>query len=241
MPSPNNRGTRVPGKRPSLSIIIPVLRESGIIHQTLSRLRTLQGSSDVEIIVVDGDPLLSTIHAIDAPGVIAAAAGRGRALQMNHGARMASSGILLFLHADTCLPPDALLRISAALEDERLVAGAFDLGITSSRPVFRITERYVALRTRLTRIPFGDQAIFIRRDYFRQIGGYREIPLMEDVELMARIRKRRDRICIIAEQAMTSARRWEQEGIFFCPCRNWALLLLYLLGVRPERLARWYQ
>ena len=93
----------------------------------------------------------------------------------------------------------------------------------------------------LRRIPFGDQAIFVRKAYFEKVGGYAEIPLMEDVELMRRIRKRGDRICIIPEKVLTSPRRYEQEGILYCTFRNWALQLCYQAGVSPERLAKWYR
>jgi hypothetical protein len=127
------------------------------------------------------------------------------------------------------------------MEDNRFVAGAFDLGIRTDRKIFRITERYVALRTRLTRIPFGDQAIFVRREYFERIGGFKPFPIMEDVEFMARIGKRGDRICIIPDKVTTSDRRWTREGILFCTLRNWSLQLLYALGVGPERLAKFYR
>jgi rSAM/selenodomain-associated transferase 2 len=166
---------------------------------------------------------------------------KSRARQMNCGAALASGEILLFLHADTLLPRDGLARTKAAMADGRYAAGAFDLGIRTERRIFRITEKYVALRTRLTRVPFGDQAIFVRKNYFDSIGGYKDIPLMEDVELMRRIRKRGDKIFIIPEQVMTSARRWEKEGVLYCTLRNWALQLSYALGVSPERLARWYK
>ena len=105
---------------------------------------------------------------------------------------------------------------------------------------FRITEKFVFLRTRLTGVPFGDQAIFIRRAYFEKIGGYRDIPLMEDVEIMGRIKKRGDRIFIIPAKVLTSPRRWEREGIIFCTFRNWTMQMLYAMGVPPERLQKWY-
>jgi hypothetical protein len=127
------------------------------------------------------------------------------------------------------------------MEVTRHAGGAFDMGIDSERKVFRITERYVAWRTRLTRIPFGDQAIFVRRDYFERIGGYRDIPIMEDVDLMRRIRRRGDAICIVPEKVMTSARRWEKDGLVFGTLRNWMLQALYCCGVSPERLARFYR
>jgi rSAM/selenodomain-associated transferase 2 len=225
----------------AISIILPVLNETGRINELITHLRGLRFDAAREIIVVDGDPLGGTITAIQDSGVITSIAGKGRARQMNCGASFASGDVLLFLHADTFLPADALVRVKAAMDDGRYVAGAFDLGIHTERRIFRITEKYVALRTRVTRVPFGDQAIFIRKSYFGKIGGYKDIPLMEDVEIMRRIGKRGDKIFIVPERVMTSARRWEQEGILYCTLRNWALQLSYALGVPTERLAKWYK
>jgi rSAM/selenodomain-associated transferase 2 len=227
------------GKAPTVSIVLPVLHEAETINETLAHIRAADPGA-AEIIIVDGDLLGSTISAVRNSGVITANSSKGRARQMNHGAALASGGILLFLHADTQLPANALSMIKKVMEDRRLVAGAFKLGIRSERRIFRITEKYVSLRTRVTRIPFGDQAIFIRRDYFEKIGGYKDIPLMEDVELMARIKKQGDRISIIPEKVLTSARRWEREGVLRCTARNWAIQTLYACGVPPERLAKWY-
>jgi rSAM/selenodomain-associated transferase 2 len=226
---------------PLISIILPVLNEAERINEILFHLRAQDRDGMSEVIVVDGDPGGSTIDAIRDRGAIKATSEKGRARQMNYGASCASGDVLLFLHADTLLPDTALFRIMKAMEDPGAVAGAFDLGIHTKRIIFRITERYVSLRTRLTRIPFGDQAFFIRREYFEKIDGYRDIPIMEDVELMARIKKRGDRIVIIPDKVMTSARRWEKEGVLYCTFRNWMLQVMYALGTPPERLARWYK
>jgi len=228
-------------RRVDLSIIIPVLNEAEGINECISRLQALVGNRSIELIIVDGDPSGSTIQVIHDGTVKKLIAERGRARQMNAGASLASGSLLLFLHADSILPNNAFQSIFSAMDDEKTVAGAFDLGVASERAVFRITERYVALRTRLTRIPFGDQAIFLRRDFFNKLGGYSDIPLMEDIDLMKRIRKSGDRIVIIPEKVLTSARRWEREGILYCTCRNWLLQILYSLGVSPMRLARWYR
>jgi rSAM/selenodomain-associated transferase 2 len=230
----NVRGT------PVLSIIIPVFNEAGTVNETIGHLRGLHDPAGLEIIVVDGDPDSGTIRAIVDTKIITATSGKGRARQMNRGAQLASGDVLVFLHADTVLPDNAPRMIRSVMQDSRFVAGAFNLGINSTRAIFRITEQYVAFRTRMTGIPFGDQAIFIRRPYFETLGGYREIALMEDIELMSRIRKRRDRICVLSEKVMTSPRRWEREGILYCTLRNWVLQLLYVLGVSPDRLAAWY-
>lgn len=229
------------GKPCSISVIVPVLRESGGIRKLIAHLRALPADIDPEIIVVDGEPGGSTIRTIDRDDVITATSAPGRAVQMNHGASLASGSVLLFLHADTFLPVMAFERITTCMEKSRCAGGAFDIGFLTERRIFRVTERYVALRTRLTRIPFGDQAIFLRKEYFERIGGFKPIPLMEDIELMARIRKRGDRICILPEKVMTSVRRWEREGVLAATLRNWMLQLLYMLGVPPERLAKFYR
>jgi hypothetical protein len=149
--------------------------------------------------------------------------------------------VLVFLHADSRLPPAAFSLIAGALDDPKVVGGAFDLAIDSGGFAFRLIERAASLRSRLTRIPYGDQAIFLRRGYFHEIGRYRDIPLMEDVDLMRRIRRRGDRICILSERVLTSARRWQKEGALYCTLRNWTIFTLYTLGVSPERLVRFYR
>ncbi|MDA8099048.1 MAG: TIGR04283 family arsenosugar biosynthesis glycosyltransferase [Nitrospiraceae bacterium] len=231
-----------PGLQPTfLSVVIPVLHEENRINGTVRRVTAVCDRLPVEIIVVDGDPQGSTLSALDVQDVVSLLSAPGRAIQMNRGASRAAGEVILFLHADTLLPAHADSLIAACLLDPLSVGGCFDLGIDSSRWYFRITERYVACRTRITRVPFGDQAIFLRRAYFERIGGFREIPLMEDVELMARIRKRGDRIAVLPEKALTSARRWEREGVLRATTRNWMLQCLYCAGVPPEELAKYYR
>ncbi len=224
-----------------ISIILPVLHETRRIEEAIARLRDQDPRNEMEIIVVDGDADGTTIKAIRDEKVLKLTSKQGRAFQMNRGAAFARGDILLFLHADTLLPFRAPELVRAAMDDTRFVAGAFDLGFNTEHRVFRVTELYVSLRTRLTRVPFGDQAIFMRRDYFEKIGGYREIPLMEDVELMKRIRERGDKIMIIPEKVRTSPRRYEQEGIIYCTLRNWVVQALYARGVSAERLGKWYR
>ena len=226
---------------PAVSLIIPVLNEAENISGIIHHIRELDADFTAEIIIVDGDPEGSTINAIEDEGLHTVVSVKGRARQMNRGAALATGDILLFLHADTHLPSNAFALIEAAMNDKGFVGGAFDLGFNTQRRIFKITELYVFFRTRLTKIPFGDQAIFIRRDFFEKIGGYRDLPIMEDVDLMKRIRKRGDKICIISEKVRTSPRRYEQEGIIYTTIRNWMLQLQYSLGVSPERLVRWYK
>jgi len=225
----------------TISIILPVLNEAVQINTVLAGLRSLRHEHAIEIIVVDGDPGGGTINAVTDREALLAIAAKGRASQMNHGAALATGGILLFLHADTFLPENAVTLIQNAMSNNAIDAGAFGLGFDTKKKIFKVTERYAALRTRLTGIPFGDQALFFRKNYFEKIGGFKNIPLMEDIEIMNRIKKSGGRICILPEKVLTSPRRWEREGLVFCLFRNWALQLGYALGVPPDKLARWYK
>ena len=223
------------------SVIIPVLHESESINTLIQNLGEVPTQNTIEIIVVDGSGRKDTINAIHAQNVICLVSPEGRARQMNAGASAAHGDVLVFLHADTRLPSNAFCCIKAALTDKQVVGGAFDLGIRSNRFIFKVIGKIASLRSRFTRIPYGDQTIFIRSAYFHAIGGYREIPLMEDVELMQRIKKRGDTICILSEKVSTAPRRWEREGIIYCTLRNWFVLLLYYCGVSPQRLVNFYR
>ncbi len=174
-------------------------------------------------------------------GVKTAISEKGRGNQMNLGASLAAGDILIFLHADTILPHDALELIETAMEDISCIAGAFDLAIDSERPAFRLIEKAASFRSRMTRIPYGDQTIFIRKSGFRDLGGFNNIPIMEDVEFMRSIKKGKGKICIIGTAVLTSPRRWEKEGIVYTTLRNWLLIALYLCGVKPEKLIRFYR
>jgi rSAM/selenodomain-associated transferase 2 len=223
------------------SIIIPVLKEETGINDVIDHLQNLEGNEETEIIVVDGDPKAGTLRAILSGDVRKVKSPRGRARQMNEGARVARGKILIFLHADTELPSDALRLIATAIQEKRNVAGAFDLGIKSERFVFRIIESVASLRSRITGIPFGDQAIFILKDYFDKIGGHKDIPIMEDVEIMGRIKRLGDQIIIIKRRVKTSPRRWEKESVIGCTLRNWLLQMLYVLHVSPDKLSKLYR
>lgn len=224
-----------------ISVIIPAYNEAHGINELIAHVRGLVGGDAAEIVVVDGTEEGSTISAIQCGDVISATSSKGRARQMNSGASLARGRVLLFLHADTRLPLRAFPLIIETLEDRAVAGGAFDLAIGSDGAAFRVIERVASLRSRATRIPYGDQAIFVRREFFMRIGGYADIPLMEDVELMRRIKKRGDRIVILPDRVITSPRRWQQEGIVYCTLRNWLLITLYLIGVAPGKLARLYK
>lgn len=229
------------GMKHKISVIIPVLNEAPIINLALDRIFSLPYDGEVEVILVDGSPDGETLAAVSRKEAIKLRSGKGRSCQMNKGALNACGDILLFLHADTGLPEKALDIISSIMGKGDYVGGAFDLGINSRKPVFRLIELTASLRSRVTRVPYGDQAFFIWKDHFHAIGGFKEIPIMEDVELMQRIKKACGKIHIIPEQAKTSPRRWEKEGVLFCTLRNWTLITLYFLGVRPEKLAKFYR
>ncbi|MBM4314427.1 MAG: DUF3047 domain-containing protein [Deltaproteobacteria bacterium] len=226
--------------KPRYSIIIPVLNETAAINDLLTQLLSLDRQEEVEILVIDGDPEGKTLRAIARDEVHKILSPQGRGMQMNEGAKIVRGEILLFLHADTALPRDALGLIDETMRNQRVVGGAFDLGFRSSRFAFKFIAAVASFRSRLTRVPFGDQALFLRRDYFERIGGYKEIPLMEDVEIMNRIKQLGDPIAFIGKPVLTSTRRWEKEGLLRCTLRNWLLQLLYLFGVPPERLAGYY-
>lgn len=225
---------------PAISVVIPVLHEARGINPLIDHLSRLPFPGTIEIIVVDGALSPDTLRAIRAPGVLQVHAGRGRGLQMNAGARKASGNILLFLHADTRLPADGLSDILRAMDGSADVGGAFRLSIDSPGPCFRVIERTANLRSRITRVPYGDQAIFLRRGYFMRIGGFAALPIMEDVELMRRIRRIGGRIVLLSSQVTTSARRWERTGVLRNTLRNWLLLILFRMRVPAERLARFY-
>jgi rSAM/selenodomain-associated transferase 2 len=223
-----------------ISVIIPVLHEEKEINTLLKHVHRIAKEESYEIIVVDGDFTGSTIQTIADEKIFTLSSAKGRGRQMNRGARAARGNILLFLHADTRLPERAFQQIREALEYTKYVGGAFDLGIHSKNFFLGLTARAASLKHRLTRVPYGDQAIFLRTDFFRQIGGYREIPLYEDVEIMRRIKKLGNKITIIRSRTLTSARKWKKEGIIYTILRNWTLQILHLLGASPEFLARHY-
>lgn len=224
-----------------LSIIIPVLNETYIINRLLKHLYKLHFNSTFEIIIVDGDRNGNTINSIMGPDVKKVISTRGRGAQMNRGASVARGDIFLFLHADSILAENALDQILATCKRENVIVGAFSLGIDSGKIIYRLIEAAVSLRSRFTKIPYGDQAIFLKKEIFFQLGGFKDIPLMEDVEFMQRVKKTEGIISILPAKVRTSARRWEKEGAVVCTLRNWMLITLYLLGVSPERLAKFYR
>jgi rSAM/selenodomain-associated transferase 2 len=222
------------------SIIIPVFHESKLINTQLEAVKHLTTDEHFEIIVVDGSPTLDTLQVITDKTIITASCLQGRGRQMNAGAARASGDILVFLHADTTLPTHALLLMQKTLQNEQLVGGAFTVQIQSPRLSLRMAAALSTLRSQITRVPYGDQVIFLRKSCFDAIGGYRDIPLMEDVELMRRIRKKKGNIIILPTPVVTSARRWDQEGLYYTTLRDTIIIFLYWCGIPAKKLAKFY-
>jgi rSAM/selenodomain-associated transferase 2 len=222
----------------SLSIVIPALDEAANLARVLPTLVAREPAA--EVLVVDGGSADDSRAAVArVPSVRWLSGPRGRARQMNAGARAARGDILLFLHADTVLPEGAGAAILAALADAGTVGGRFDVRLDSRHPLLALVGWLMNRRSRLTGICTGDQGIFVRRTVFEALGGYPDIPLMEDVELSRRL-KRRGRLVALPLRVVTSARKWEREGVVRTIVLMWGLRLLYALGVSPARLHRCY-
>lgn len=221
-----------------VSAVIPALNEAANLARLLPDL--LSREPGMEIVVVDGGSDDESAEVVGRWTAIRWLVGpRGRARQMNAGARAATAPVLLFLHADTRLPGGAAAAIEAALADPAVVGGRFDVRLDSTRPLLGLVAWMMNQRSRLSGIATGDQAIFVRRAVFEEMGGYADIPLMEDVDFTRRL-KRRGRIAALRLSVTTSARKWEREGVMRTIVLMWALRLLYALGVSPARLHRWY-
>jgi rSAM/selenodomain-associated transferase 2 len=231
--------TRTPANshtRNRVSVIIPTLNEEPNIVETIAAARR---AHDCEIIVVDGGSMDRTVELVRDRVDHLTEGPRGRALQMNAGAAAATGDVLLFLHADTILPAGYDSAVSVPMADPAVVGGRFDLVLMPSSPLLWLTGELINLRSRLSKIATGDQAIFVRRSVFEEIGGYREMPLMEDVAF-SRALKRRGRVACLRERVVTSSRRWRRDGVIRTIVLMWTLRALYFLGVSPSRLRRVY-
>lgn len=227
-----------------VSVVIPVFRE-GEIATLLADLLARPDAGALEIVVVDGAPGQDTLSRIPAhlaqnPRLSLLASPPGRAVQQNAGAGAARGDILLFLHADTRLPDNAFSLVRQCLADPALSGGAFSLGYAEASAGLAFIAAAANARSNFTRVPYGDQAIFLRRSVFRQLGGFPALPVMEDLELMTRLRRQGHAIRILAFPVRTSGRRQLREGLVRCTLRNLFLRLLYHLGVPAELLAGLY-
>ncbi|MGC2062887.1 MAG: TIGR04283 family arsenosugar biosynthesis glycosyltransferase [Thermodesulfovibrionales bacterium] len=221
-----------------ISVIIPALNEAANISTCIEAVCAEGG--EIEIIVADGGSTDNTRPlASGYPGLKVVESKRGRGIQMNTGAFAASGDVFIFLHADTTLEKGWSQSIRETLEDGSFAGGAFTFSVDNPSSKYRLVEAWVQMRCALFGLPYGDQAIFIRKDIFRILGGYRDIPLMEDVDLIGRMKKI-GRIAILDKKAFTSGRRWTENGLVKTASVNQITMLLYKLGVSPERLYRLY-
>lgn len=217
-----------------LSLVVPVLNEAPTIARQLAALQMLRARG-AEVILVDGGSVDETValarpwadRVIESP--------RGRATQMNAGALASTRAVLLFLHADTLLPPEADRNVRQAIA-RGAVWGRFDVRIDGQHVLLRLVERLMNWRSRLTGIATGDQAVFVRRDLLARVGGYPELPLMEDIAL-ARLLKRIAPPACLRQCVLTSGRRWEKNGVLRTILLMWRLRACYFFGADPHRLA----
>ena len=225
----------------TISVIIPTLNEEKSLPQTLA---CLSASGVTEVVIVDGGSLDKTISIAEAfcaktsnARIVTAPAGRAR--QMNEGAKASQGDILLFLHADTQLPAEARLMIEAALTNPAVGGGSFDVTFTPPSVWGTMISTLMNWRSRLSGIATGDHALFVHRHVFEQLGGFPDIPLMEDIEFSRRL-KRTGQITALHQTVTTSFRRWEQQGPLRTILLMWTLRFLYWGGVSPHHLKSFY-
>jgi rSAM/selenodomain-associated transferase 2 len=217
-----------------ISVIIPTLNEAENIAATLA------STKNAEVIVVDGGSQDSTVRIAKKWGAkVLVSTSASRAQQMNLGAREASGEILLFLHADTRLPSQFEIMVHQAISSN-IVAGAFALQIDGSTWGLRLVEIGVNMRSRILALPYGDQAIFLNAQLFHNLTGFADLPIMEDFELICRLR-RRGQIAIISTPVVSSKRRWQKLGILQTILINQVAIITYLIGISPQKIAVWYR
>jgi hypothetical protein len=226
-----------PSSTQKISIIIPALNEAATIGRTLSHL---DGVDDLEVIVVDGGSIDATVELARSRGVQVIQSKPGKAIQMNTGAAAATGDILVFLHSDTLLPEGFSHQIVATLNQKDVAAGAFRLSIDSPAAGIRFIESMANLRSRFLRLPYGDQALFMKKSLFDQIGCFPQMQIMEDFMLVRRL-KQRGKIVIVPKAVVTSPRRWLHLGILKTWIINQVIIIAYYLGLPSERLTRIYR
>lgn len=227
---------------PLVSVVMPVLHDSEALAESLARIARQARGGSCEVIVASGAPLDESLRALQAayPEVRWVVSAPGRGVQMNAGAATARGAWLLFLHADTTLDDGWLDAVGACDASPDRAAGCFRFALDSRAFAARVVEWGVGWRVRVLGMPYGDQALFMRRVVFEALGGYASLPLMEDVELVRRLKARGHRVHPVALSATTSARRWERDGWIRRTGTNMLLVTLYSLKVSPTRLAGWY-
>ncbi len=227
----------------SIAVVIPTLNEERVLSRTLLSLRQLRfdevvlvdgGSRDRTVSIAEGQLQGLSLH----PAKVLVAE-QGRASQMNAGARVTRSDVLLFLHADTLPPPETCTEIERVLKNPKYVGGRFDVRFEDDRGWAWLISRLINWRSRWSGIATGDQALFVRRSAFDDLGGFADLPLMEDIELTRRL-KRLGSLAALRATVTTSFRRWQRLGVLRTILQMWLLRLLYWIGVPPSMLRHWY-
>jgi rSAM/selenodomain-associated transferase 2 len=238
-----------------ISVVIPTLNEAGCIRETLTCL--VENATDrIEIIVADGGSVDHTVEIVAEFEIQIVNCGAGRSAQMNAGAAVATGDILLFLHGDTRVPKGFDRMIAETIDPpksplgrgtkrkkgmgNRVVAGAFNLKIDGKAWPLRFVEWGVRVRSTFFQLPYGDQAIFLKASTFHEFGGFPELPIMEDFVLVRSLAKV-GKIAIVPESVITSARRWERQGVIKTTLINQVMIVGYALGISPDRLREWYR
>lgn len=222
---------------PGISVIIPAINEAAHIEKALQSIRF---GKCAEVILVDGGSSDDTVALARSMGAKVITATPPRAHQLNEGAKAADGKVLLFLHADARLPEKYDEHIIACLEKPGIACGAFKLRIDSPRKALRLVERLANFRSGFLKMPYGDQAIFIYSELFHQMGGFPDMPIMEDFEFIRRLQKN-GKIITLPQTVFTSSRRWDNFGVIKTTLTNQLVIIGYLLGVSPKRIARWYR
>jgi rSAM/selenodomain-associated transferase 2 len=225
-----------------ISIIIPTLNESAELKTTITHIHKNAHTTDYEIIIADGGSKDDTVSIAKKHYCKIIPSSKGRGLQLNNGAKHAKGDILLFLHADTLLPKDFDQYIDEQfkISPSKHAWGRFSVKLTGNHAFFRVIERMITLRSKVTGIATGDQAIFVKKDVFDIINGYENIPLMEDVEICKRLKKISFPVCL-EQKVLTSSRRWEENGIIKTILLMWMLRLSFYIGISPNALVRLYK
>ena len=226
----------MPAKK-RISIIIPTLNDAAVIARTIA---ALPKSEKLEILVVDGGSSDDTAEIARKHGAGVLSCAPSKAKQMNAGAEAARGDVLLFLHADTLLPEKFENKVLRAADRQGFCAGAFSLGIDSRDRGLRFIEWVANRRARLFKLPYGDQALFVSRDLFISIGGFADYPIMEDFDLVRRL-KNIGHITILPDTVKTSPRRWQNLGVLRAWILNQMIIVAYFMGIPPRRLAVWYR
>ncbi len=221
----------------NIGVIVPVFNDTGALESLLRQIKDI--SEGLEVVVVDGGESTEARKVCGNYGAVWVSSPRGRGIQMNRGALECRGDILWFVHADGIIHPDSLVAIEGAMNNDATVGGAFSFRLQQRHWYASLLDLGVRLRSRILKLPYGDQAFFVRRSVFEAMGGFKEIPFLEDVEFIRRLRGYGE-VAILSTPIGISSRRWEREGFLYTTIRNWLVTLVYFMGGSPRHLVKWY-